>query len=74
MIPLSKDFQVYVIEIRRHGKSSWTSGNYSWKTIGMDMKSFLEEVVQGPAILSGIHQGELLFYGVQPMYLMLLKD
>lgn len=60
MVPLSKDFQVYVIEIRGHGKSSWTPGNYSWKTIGMDMKKFLEEVVQRPAILSGNSSGGII--------------
>lgn len=26
LIPLSKDFQVYAVDIRGHGKSSWTPG------------------------------------------------
>lgn len=46
MIPLSQKFQVYVVEVRGHGKSSWTPGNYSWKVIGADMKTFIENVVK----------------------------
>ena len=29
LIPLSQQFKVYAIDIRGHGKSSWTPGDYS---------------------------------------------
>ncbi len=34
-----KIFQVYAIDARGHGKSSWTPGARSWKIIGEDMKN-----------------------------------
>lgn len=60
MIPLSYKFQVYVVEIRGHGKSSWTPGDYSWKSIGEDMKAFLEEVVKRKAIVAGNSSGGII--------------
>ena len=60
MIPLSQKFQVYVLDIRGHGKSSWTPGDYSWKSIGADMKAFLEGVVKRPAIVAGNSSGGII--------------
>jgi len=60
MTPLSLKFQVYVLEIRGHGKSSWTPGDYSWKSIGADMKAFLEGVVKRKAILAGNSSGGII--------------
>lgn len=60
MPELAKDFQVYVVEIRGHGKSSWTPGDYSWKSIGKDMRAFLKNVVKRPAIISGNSSGGIV--------------
>lgn len=60
LLPLSKKFQVYALDARGHGKSSWTPGDYSWKSIGGDMKAFLESVVRRPAIISGNSSGGLI--------------
>ncbi|KPU45204.1 fluoroacetate dehalogenase [Oxobacter pfennigii] len=60
MIPLSEKFKVYVVEIRGHGKSSWTPGNYSWKIIGEDMKAFLKDVVKNKAIIAGNSSGGII--------------
>lgn len=60
MPELAKHFQVYVVEIRGHGKSSWTPGNYSWKSIGEDMRAFLKNVVKRPAIISGNSSGGII--------------
>lgn len=60
MIPLANQFQVYVLDIRGHGKSSWTPGDYSWKSVGKDMKSFLERVVKGKAIVAGNSSGGII--------------
>ncbi|TWT14327.1 alpha/beta fold hydrolase [Planomicrobium sp. CPCC 101079] len=60
MVPLSKKFHVFVVEIRGHGKSSWTPGDYSWKSIGADMESFLKGVVGKRAILTGNSSGGII--------------
>lgn len=60
MPELAQYFQVYVIEIRGHGKSSWTPGDYSWKSIGEDMRKFLKGVVKRPAIISGNSSGGVI--------------
>lgn len=60
MIPLSKIFQVYVVDIRGHGKSSWTPGNYSWKVIGDDLTGFITNVVGGKVIVGGNSSGGIL--------------
>ncbi|MCU0354070.1 MAG: alpha/beta hydrolase [Cytophagales bacterium] len=57
---LSTRFQVYAVDIRGHGKSSWTTGDYSWGSIGGDMSAFLKEVVQEPAFVSGNSSGGII--------------
>lgn len=57
---LAKEFQVYAVDIRGHGKSTWTPGDYSWDSIGRDMQSFLTEVVGRPAIISGNSSGGII--------------
>ncbi len=58
--PLSRQFQVYAVDIRGHGKSDWTTGDYSWESVGRDMSAFLEQVVQRPAIISGNSSGGII--------------
>ncbi|BBD22399.1 alpha/beta hydrolase [Streptococcus constellatus] len=60
LIPLSQQFKVYAIDIRGHGKSSWTPGDYSWSIIGQDMRSFIDNVVQGKVIISGNSSGGII--------------
>jgi len=60
LVPLSKYFHVFAIDVRGHGKSSWTPGDYSWRSIGEDMRSFLEDVVKRPAIIAGNSSGGVI--------------
>lgn len=60
LVPLAERFQVYAIDVRGHGKSTWTPGAYSWVTTGEDLRSFLSEVVERPAIVSGNSSGGLM--------------
>ena len=60
LIPLSKIFQVYSIDIRGHGKSTWTPGYYSWKIVGGDLKMFIENVIKEKVIISGNSSGGIL--------------
>ena len=60
LLSLSTRFQVYAVDIRGHGKSDWTTGHYSWESIGRDISAFLKQVIQRPAIVSGNSSGGLI--------------
>jgi len=57
---LSQKFTVYAVDVRGHGLSSWTPGQYNWNTVGGDLKRFLQEVVSSPALVSGNSSGGIL--------------
>ena len=57
---LSKDFQVYAVDVRGHGKSSWTPGQYNIPHMGKDIASLLEKVIKSPSIISGNSSGGLI--------------
>lgn len=56
----SKKYHVFVVDIRGHGKSTRTLGDYSYNVIGEDIKEFLRKVVKQPAIISGLSSGGIL--------------
>jgi pimeloyl-ACP methyl ester carboxylesterase len=58
--PLSRRFEVFGLDVRGHGRSTWTTGGYSWTSVGGDLLGFLEQVVQRPAIISGNSSGGLI--------------
>ena len=60
MGPLSESFKVYAVDVRGHGGSTWTTGEYNFKCIGEDFTSFIEGVVQRPVIISGNSSGGLI--------------
>lgn len=60
IVPLSKDFRVFAVDVRGHGKSGWTTGNYNFPNMGNDFKNLLEKVVRRPAIISGNSSGGLI--------------
>lgn len=60
LLPLSQQFQCFAVDIRGHGKSDWTTGDYSWASIGRDMSAFIKQVVQRSAIVSGNSSGGLI--------------
>ncbi|MEJ2736667.1 MAG: alpha/beta hydrolase [Anaerolineae bacterium] len=57
---LSKTFQVFVPDLRGHGKSTWTPGHYSYNICGNDLKNFIEGIIRQPAIVSGLSSGGVL--------------
>ncbi len=57
---LAQRFQVYAIDLRGHGKSTWTPGHYSYNICGNDLRSFLQEVVRRPALVGGLSSGGVL--------------
>lgn len=60
LVPLSKSYKVYAVDVRGHGGSSWTTGDYSFKVIGEDFTAFIKEVVKKPAFISGNSSGGLI--------------
>jgi pimeloyl-ACP methyl ester carboxylesterase len=56
----SKNYHVFVVDVRGHGKSTKTPGEYSYNIIGEDLKEFLEKVIKKPAIVSGLSSGAIL--------------
>jgi pimeloyl-ACP methyl ester carboxylesterase len=56
----SKNYHVFVVDVRGHGKSTKTPGEYSYNVIGKDLKGFLKVVVKKPAIVSGLSSGGVL--------------
>ena len=57
---LSEVFKVYAVDVRGHGGSTWTPGEYTFNIIGEDFTAFLEKVVERPAIVSGNSSGGLI--------------
>lgn len=56
----SKNYHVFVVDVRGHGKSTHTPGEYSYNIIGEDLKGFLKNVIKKPAIVSGLSSGAIL--------------
>ena len=57
---LSERYHVYAVDVRGHGKSDWTTGDYTFTSIGRDITALLEGVVKEPAIISGNSSGGLI--------------
>ncbi len=57
---LAKQFWVFAIDVRGHGRSSWTPGDYTWDTVSGDVAEFISTVVKQPAILSGNSSGGII--------------
>jgi pimeloyl-ACP methyl ester carboxylesterase len=57
---LSKRFHVFVPDLRGHGKSTWTPGQYSYNICGDDLKRFIREVIGQPALVAGLSSGGVL--------------
>jgi pimeloyl-ACP methyl ester carboxylesterase len=60
LLPLSENYRVFAIDIRGHGGSSWTTGEYNFNLIGNDLVSFIDEVVGEPTVISGNSSGGLI--------------
>jgi pimeloyl-ACP methyl ester carboxylesterase len=60
MPELSERFHVFVPDLRGHGKSTRTPGQYSYNICGDDLKHFTQEVIQEPALVSGLSSGGVL--------------
>jgi pimeloyl-ACP methyl ester carboxylesterase len=54
---LAEQFQVYAVDLRGQGRSTWTPGRYTLDIFGSDLVRFLDLVVSRPAVVSGLSSG-----------------
>jgi pimeloyl-ACP methyl ester carboxylesterase len=60
MALLAADFQVYAVDLRGQGRSTWTPGRYTLDNMGNDLARFIALVIQRPVITSGCSSGGVL--------------
>lgn len=60
LVPLSKNFMFFSVDIPGNGKSGCKTEDYSWKSVGRDIRAFLKEIVKVPAVISGYSLGGLI--------------
>jgi pimeloyl-ACP methyl ester carboxylesterase len=57
---LEEDFQVYAVDLRGQGRSTWTPGRYTIDNFGNDLVRFISLVIQRPTIVSGLSSGGVI--------------
>ncbi|KAK2595991.1 hypothetical protein N8I77_013503 [Diaporthe amygdali] len=57
---LSESYQVYAVDLRGQGRSTWTPGRYSLDNFGNDLVRFIDLVIKRPVIVSGLSSGGVL--------------
>ncbi|HKS98870.1 MAG TPA: alpha/beta hydrolase [Rugosimonospora sp.] len=50
-------FQVYAVDLRGQGRSTWTPGRYSVDIFGGDLVRFIDRVVRRSVVVSGLSSG-----------------
>ena len=57
---LDKDFQVYAVDLRGQGRTTWTPRRYTFDNMGNDLARFIALVIRRPVITSGCSSGGVL--------------
>ncbi|MFI9531609.1 alpha/beta fold hydrolase [Nocardia fusca] len=57
---LSKDFEIFAVDVTGHGTSTWTPGHYTWDIVGAHLREFLRQVVRRPAVVAGSSSGGII--------------
>lgn len=57
---LAADFQVYAVDMRGQGRSTWTPGRYTLDNMGNDLVRFIAAVIKRPVVTSGCSSGGVL--------------
>ena len=55
---LAEYFQVFAVDLRGQGRSTWTPGRYTLDTFGGDLVRFIDLVIGRPVIASGLRVEE----------------
>jgi pimeloyl-ACP methyl ester carboxylesterase len=54
---LADRYQVYAVDLRGQGRSTWTPGRYCLDIFGADLVRFIDRVIGRPTIVSGLSSG-----------------
>ncbi|MDX6238849.1 MAG: hypothetical protein QOG10_3664 [Kribbellaceae bacterium] len=54
---LADRYQVYAVDLRGQGRSTWTPGRYSLDIVGGDLVRFIDRVIARPVVISGLSSG-----------------
>ncbi len=57
---LAERYQVYAVDLRGQGRSTWTPGRYSLDLFGNDLVRFIDRVIGRPVIVSGLSSGGVI--------------
>ncbi|GGF16190.1 alpha/beta hydrolase [Subtercola lobariae] len=57
MALLAERFQVFAVDLRGQGRSTWTPGRYTLDIFGSDLVHFIDEVIGRPTYISGLSSG-----------------
>jgi pimeloyl-ACP methyl ester carboxylesterase len=57
---LADRHQVYAVDLRGQGRSTWTPGRYSLDLFGGDLVRFIDRVVGRPVVVSGLSSGGVI--------------
>ena len=57
---LADDFEVFAVDLRGQGRSTWTPGRYTLDNMGNDLVRFIDAVIGRPTIVSGLSSGGVL--------------
>lgn len=60
MQQLSTDFEVYAVDLRGQGRSTWTPGRYTLDNFGNDLVRFIDRVVGRPVVVAGNSSGGVI--------------
>jgi pimeloyl-ACP methyl ester carboxylesterase len=47
------EWEVFAVDLRGHGKSSWLSNGYHWRNYAIDQVRFIEQIIGEPAFVVG---------------------
>jgi pimeloyl-ACP methyl ester carboxylesterase len=57
---LEEHFEVFAVDLRGQGRSTWTPGRYNVNLMGNDLVRFIDIVVGRPVVVSGLSSGGVL--------------
>jgi pimeloyl-ACP methyl ester carboxylesterase len=57
---LAEHFEVFAVDLRGQGRSTWTPGRYTVDNMGNDLVRFIDLVIGRPVIVSGLSSGGVL--------------
>ena len=61
------DWQIFAVDLRGHGKSTWTPEGYHWRLYSEDQIEFVEHVIAQPAYVVGHSLGGVTALGLNAL-------